>query len=124
VKLSAKFGRASVLSKIAVELAKSEEEVNAFMDAFWGDLGKSRIAEHEYDRVVKLVEKGDKKLQEIKDLERGTRVFVSHFDDPWKEVEFTHVNCKDKMFTADEDRHLLCWARKVSLDSWSAISLI
>ena len=117
VKLSAKFGRTNAMSKIALQLEKSEQEVKEYMDAFWGDLGKSRIHENEYDRVVKLVERGEKKLQEIKDLERGTIKLVVHFDNPWRELEFTHVNCKDKMFTADEDRHLLCWARKVSCNN-------
>jgi SWI/SNF-related matrix-associated actin-dependent regulator of chromatin subfamily A member 5 len=114
VKLSAKFGRSNALDKIALQLGKTEEEVKVFIDSFWGELGKSRIAEHEYDRVVKLIERGEKKIQEIKDLERGTLALVSHFDNPWKELEFTYVNCKDKMFTAEEDRHLLCWTRKVS----------
>ena len=113
VKLSAKFGRDNALSKIALELAKSEQAVKEFTDAFWGDIGKSRISEHEYDRVVKLIERGEKKIEEIKGLERGTKVLVSLFDNPWKELEFTHINCKDKMFTLDEDRYLLCWARKV-----------
>lgn len=114
VKLSAKFGRENALNKIALELGKSEQDVKRFTDAFWGDVGRTRISEHEYDRVVKLIERGEKKIEEIKGLERGTSILVSLFDNPWKELEFTHVNCKDKMFTADEDRYLICWARKVS----------
>ncbi len=116
IKLSAKFGRENALSKIALELSKSEQAVKEFTDAFWSDIGKSRISEHEYDRVVKLIERGEKKIGEIKGLERGTKILVSLFDNPWKELEFTHINCKDKMFTVDEDRYLLCWARKVSLN--------
>ena len=113
VKASARHGRNS-FENIALEVGKLEEVVRRYASAFWGDLGKSRISEHEYGRVVKLVEKGERKISEIRALERGARVLVSHFDNPWEELEFTYVNCKDKMFTAEEDRHLLCWTRKVS----------
>ena len=113
VKASAKHGRRAI-SSIAADVGKSESEVERYAAAFWGDLGKSRFSEHEYDRVVKLIEKGEKKIDEIKGLERGTRILVSLFPNPWEELEFSHVNCKDKLFTVEEDRHLLCWTHKVS----------
>jgi SWI/SNF-related matrix-associated actin-dependent regulator of chromatin subfamily A member 5 len=112
VKASAKYGRIAI-DKIANEVRKPENAIVKFSDAFWGETGKARISEMEYDRVVKLIEKGEKKIAEIKSLERATGVLIHHFDSPWRELEFVHVNCKDKMFTAEEDRHLLCWSYKV-----------
>jgi SWI/SNF-related matrix-associated actin-dependent regulator of chromatin subfamily A member 5 len=112
VKASSTHGRESI-DKIALEVGKPEAVVREFASAFWGEKGKARVVEHEYDRVTKLMERGEKKIEEAKRLERATRVLVSHFENPWVELEFTHVNCKDKMFSADEDRHLLCWAHKV-----------
>lgn len=112
VKASAKYGR-DAFDKITLEVGKPEAVVREFAAAFWGDLGKTRITEHEYDRVTKIIERGEKKIEEMSNLERATRILVEHFENPWQELEFTHVNCKDKMFTAEEDRHLLCWARKV-----------
>jgi len=116
VKASAKYGR-NALEKVALEVGKPEPAVREFATAFWGDLGKNRIAEHEYDRATKIIERGEKKIEETSNLERATRVLVEHFDNPWQELEFTHINCKDKMFTSEEDRHLLCWARKVRAPS-------
>lgn len=115
VKASAKHGR-DAIDKIALEVGKHENTVQEYAAAFWGELGKTRIAEHEYDRVIKMIERGEKKIGEIKSLERATRILVSHFDNPWEELEFVHVNCKDKMFTAEGDRHLICWSHKVSID--------
>lgn len=115
VKASAKYGRAA-LDKIALEVGKPDAVVRSFATAFWGDLGKTRIAEHEYDRVTKIIERGEKKIEEMGNLERATGLLVEHFENPWQELEFTHINCRDKMFTAEEDRHLLCWARKVRTD--------
>ena len=112
VKASAKYGR-NAFEKITLEIGKPENVVREFAAAFWGDLGRERIAEHEYDRVTKIIERGEKKIGEMNNLERATHLLVDHFDNPWQELEFSHVNCKDKMFTAEEDRHLLCWARKV-----------
>lgn len=112
IKASARHGRDSI-DKISQEVGKSENQINEYAAAFWGEIGRSRIAEHEYDRVVKMIERGEKKIGEIKELERATKILVSHFDNPWEELEFFHVNYKDKMFTTEEDRHLLCWCRKV-----------
>mgnify|MGYP006264087747 CR=1 FL=1 len=102
------------MTKIALEVGKSEEDVQRYASEFWGDLGKQRFSEHEYDRVVKLIERGEKKLGEIRALERGTRILISLFENPWEELEFTHVNTKDKLFSPDNDRYLLCWTHKVS----------
>ncbi len=114
VKASAKYGREEIV-KIALEVGKTVDEVKTYADAFWGNLGKSRFSEHEYDRVIKLIEKGEKKIRDIKTLERATRIFVSLFDNPWEELEFSHVSTKDKLFSPDNDRYLLCWTHKVSL---------
>jgi SWI/SNF-related matrix-associated actin-dependent regulator of chromatin subfamily A member 5 len=114
IKASSKYGR-EALTKIAAEIGKPEPDVQKFAAAFWGELGKSRFSEHEYDRVVKMIERGEKKIAEVKGLERGTKVLVSLFKNPWEELEFNCVNCKDKNFTGEEDRHLLCWSHKVCL---------
>lgn len=112
IKGSAKYGRSNV-AKIATEVGKSEDEVRRFVDAFWSNLGKERFSDHEYERVINLIAKGEKKIAETKALERGLRVLISLFDNPWEELEFTHVNTKDKLFSADNDRYLLCWTHKV-----------
>ena len=114
IKASSKYGR-EALTKIAAEIGKPEPDVQKFAAAFWGELGKSRFSEHEYDRVVKMIERGEKKIAEVRGLERGTKVLVSLFKNPWEEIEFNCVNCKDKNFTVEEDRHLLCWSHKVCL---------
>jgi len=114
IRASAKYGR-YLYSKIAVDVGKTQAMVQAYAKAFWDEeFGKKRFSESEYDRVVKRIEQGEKKLHTIKVLETATEQVVSLFDNPWEELEFTQVNMKDKVFTADEDRHLLCWAHKVS----------
>ncbi|KAG7359848.1 SNF2-related protein [Nitzschia inconspicua] len=122
IKASAKHGRAN-FAKIALEVGKSEEDTKKFVDAFWGDIGKERFSEHEYERVVNLIAKGEKKIVELKALERGTRVLISLFENPWEELEFTHVNTKDKLFSADNDRYLLCWTHKYGYGQWAAIKM-
>jgi SWI/SNF-related matrix-associated actin-dependent regulator of chromatin subfamily A member 5 len=114
-KASGDYGRSNI-AKIAAAVSKSEEETKAFADAFWGDIGKERISEHEYERVTNLIAKGERKIVENKELERGTRVLVSLFDNPWEELEFTYasVKDKDKRFSIENDRYLLCWTHKAS----------
>jgi len=113
IKASAKNGRSDT-TKIASEVGKSEAQVIEYSDAFGGEIGKERFSEHEYNRVSNLVAKGEKKLADIKALMLGVKVFISLFDNPWENLQFTHVNTKDKLFSADNDRYLLCWTHKVS----------
>mmetsp|Transcript_24578 Transcript_24578/g.50608 ORF Transcript_24578/g.50608 Transcript_24578/m.50608 type:complete len:1255 (-) Transcript_24578:97-3861(-) len=121
VKASAKYGRSNYV-KIAADVGKPVSAVKTYSEAFWSDdFGKKRFSHHEYDRVVKLIEKGERKIDEIKGLQRGTKILISLFENPWVELQFTHVNCKDKKFTADEDRYLLCWAHKYGYGQWEAI---
>jgi hypothetical protein len=116
VKANGKYGRSNY-AKIANDVGKPVSAIQAYSEAFWSDsFGKKRFTEHEYDRVVKSIEKGEKKIDDIKCLQRGTRVLISLFENPWHELQFTHVNTKDKKFTAEEDRWLLCWAHKVRQD--------
>ena len=119
-KASAHYGRSN-LAKIAREVGKPQAEVDAYASAFWGDWGKERFSEHEHDRVVKNIERGEKKIDETKALQRGTRILISLFDNPWEELEFTHVNTKDKLFSPDNDRYLLCWTHKVSEESRNSV---
>ena len=118
IRASSKYGRTQ-LENIAIEVGKPLADVDKYAHAFWDEnYGKVRFSETEYDRVVKLIEKGEKKIAEVKALEKSALSFVLLFDDPWRELEFTFVNCKDKMFTIDEDRFLLCWACKVCAMLW------
>jgi SWI/SNF-related matrix-associated actin-dependent regulator of chromatin subfamily A member 5 len=119
---SARHGR-QAYDRIAVDVGKSEDEVRQYAEAFWGDIGQTRIMDTEYERATKSIERGEKKINEVTSLERATRIFVSLFDNPWDELQFTHVNCKDKMFTVEEDRFLLCWARKYGFGQWMAIKM-
>jgi len=122
IKASAKYGRSDT-AKIASEVGKSEVQVIEYSNAFWGEIGKEQFSEHEYNRVSNLVAKGEKKLADIKALRRGVKVFISLFDNPWEKLQFTHVNTKDKLFSADNDRYLLCWTHKYGIGQWSAIKM-
>eukprot|EP00980_Cylindrotheca_fusiformis_P004471 scaffold953_cov141-Cylindrotheca_fusiformis.AAC.15 len=122
VKASGRHGRSN-LAQIALEVGKPEDDTKKYAEAFWGDLGKERFSEHEYDRVVKLIEKGEKKITEIASLERCTRVLISLFENPWEELEFQYVTTKDKLFSQDNDRHLLCWAHKFGYGQWGAVKM-
>ncbi len=125
VKASAKYGRTNYV-KIANDVGKPVTAIQTYSEAFFDeDFGKKRFSEHEYDRIVKIIEKGEKRIEDTKGLQRGTRVLISLFENPWVELQFTHYNMKDinkdKKFTPQEDRFLLCWAHKYGYGQWEAI---
>ena len=125
VKASAKYGRSNYV-KIANDVGKPVSATETYSKAFFDqDFGKKHFSEHEYDRIVKIIEKGEKRIDDTKGLQRGTRVLISLFENPWVELQFTHYNMKDinkdKKFTLQEDRFLLCWAHKYGYGQWEAI---
>jgi len=125
LKASAKYGRTNYV-KIANEVGKPVSAIQTYSEAFFDEeFGKKRFSEHEYDRIVKIIEKGEKRIDDTKGLQRGTRVLISLFENPWVELQFTHYNMKDinkdKKFTPQEDRFLLCWAHKYGYGQWEAI---
>lgn len=125
VKASAKYGRTNYV-KIANDVGKPVSAIQTYSEAFFDEnFGKKRFSEHEYDRIVKIIEKGEKRIEDTKGLQRGTKVLISLFENPWVELQFTHYNMKDinkdKKFTPQEDRYLLCWAHKYGYGQWEAI---
>jgi len=125
VKASAKYGRTNYV-KIANDVGKPVSAIQTYSEAFFDEnFGKKRFSEHEYDRIVKIIEKGEKRIEDTKGLQRGTKVLISLFENPWVELQFTHYNMKDinkdKKFTPQEDRFLLCWAHKYGYGQWEAI---
>jgi len=123
LRASAKYGRKE-FAKIALEVGKPQSAVDEYAGAFWDeDFGKLRFSEKEYDRSVQFIERGEKKIQLVKALETATSTFLSLFDNPWREAEFLFHNCKDKLFTTEEDMHLLCWAHKYGYGQWDAVKM-
>ena len=121
VKASATFGREE-FDSIANIVGKPLKVIEGYASKFWGDIGKSRISEKEYERAIIAIERGEKKLNEVRSMEKGTSRFVSLFYDPWSDLEFTpRFIYKDKSFTEEEDRFLLCWSHKFGHGMWRAI---
>lgn len=126
VKASGKYGRTNY-AKIANDVGKPVSAIQSYSEAFWDeDFGKKRFAANEYERHVKNVEKGEKKIGDIKGLQRGTKVLISLFENPWVELQFIHHKhtTKDNKFTAEEDRYLLCWAHKVRANAYHLCSVL
>ena len=56
-------------------VGKPESAIASYSKAFFDEaFGKKRFSEHEYDRIIKAIERGEKKLQDAKGLQRGTEV--------------------------------------------------
>jgi SWI/SNF-related matrix-associated actin-dependent regulator of chromatin subfamily A member 5 len=123
VRACAKFGRNSS-NKIASEVGKPLSSIESYSAAFWDEnVGKKRFSDHEYDRIVKLIERGEKKIEEASSLERCLSTLISLFENPWNELELTNTQYKDKAFTAEEDRYLICWTHKYGYGQWEAIKM-
>ena len=114
-----KFGR-SEFDKIARELQLPVEEVERFSNVFWNH-GAMFLGEEEYSQKVKLIEKGEKHLEEIQRLSNATAKLISCFEDPWEELTFKHSGSANRIFNAAEDRFLLCLTHMHGHGSWNRI---
>jgi SWI/SNF-related matrix-associated actin-dependent regulator of chromatin subfamily A member 5 len=123
VRACAKYGRTKY-TEIAEEVGKPQVLVKAYSEAFWDrNVGKKRFSDHEYERVVKTIERGEKKLEDAQNLERCTATLISLFDNPWTDLEIHHTQFKDKAYSAQEDRYLLCYTHKFGYGQWEAIKM-
>ena len=121
VRASAKHGRKQY-DVIAAAVGKPEAEVIAYSNAFWDpEVGQKRLSAKEWERVSQLIVKGEEKLQQVISMEKSLDLLIKTFDSPWQDFLFSHTTARDKGFTQEEDRYLLCWAHKYGHGQWEAI---
>ncbi|CAM9610522.1 unnamed protein product, partial [Ascophyllum nodosum] len=119
VRASAKYGRGAYDS-IAAEVGKTKEEVERYAKAFW-DKGADAFPAAEWERHVKNVEKGERKIEEINRLMEATKSFISRFSNPWEELTFHSTGTQGKDFSDHEDRYLLCLAHEYGYGNWDRV---
>jgi SWI/SNF-related matrix-associated actin-dependent regulator of chromatin subfamily A member 5 len=121
VKASAKYGRLQY-EKIAAEIQKTPDEVQAYSEAFWMK-GEKEFSASEWDKIVKNVEKGEKKLEDIARLTKATQDLVGRFRNPWEELTFQFIGQqgKERVFSTDEDRYLLCLTNYYGYGNWDKV---
>ena len=124
VRASSKFGRTSY-DRIQTEVGtKALKDVEAYCTAFWNpQIGGVRVPEKEYERVTTNVTKGEEKLAQVISMDRCTKLLLETHSNPWEDLEFHYTSAKDKGFTLEEDRYLLCWVRKYGYGQWEAVRL-
>eukprot|EP00903_Cladosiphon_okamuranus_P016661 g15364.t1 len=119
VRASAKHGR-SAYDRIAAEVGKAEKDVERYAKAFW-EKGSTAFAAADWERHVKSVEKGERKIEEINRLMGATKSFISKFANPWEQLSFHYTGTQGKVFNAHEDRYLLCLAHKYGYGNWDLV---
>ena len=118
----AQFGRNSH-ARIAEALQLSEDDVSAYANVFW-TRGPSDFEPSEWERALKLIERGEKKLEAVRSLCTATEAFVDRHEDPWRAIEALKAQKaqrKETQFSAAEDALLLCLVRRHGYGSWDRI---
>jgi hypothetical protein len=119
VRASAKHGR-NEYEKIAKDVGRSVDEIRRYCAIFW-TRGEKELQPTEWERVVKAVEKGEKRLEEISRLTAATAKLIGMFEDPWEELTFRNIGNVNKIFTSVEDRYLLCLTHLHGYGSWDQV---
>ena len=109
---SAKFGR-KAYRQIAKEVGKSHEDVRKYAEHFWlhGEREWGKIG---FEERIRVIERGERKLEEVHRLEEATATALHQYENPWEDFAFQNVSIPSggnlRAFTAEEDRFLLCLA--------------
>jgi len=135
---SAKYGR-TAHEKIGIECNKTTEEVSSYAKAFW-TRGPTSFSTADWDKLVKNIEKGERKLEEIARLTESTRRFIESFDNAWEDLVFKYTGSAHLGGQSDdsssagfggangtyhevEDRFLLCLVNRYGYGRWEDIRL-
>ena len=119
IRSAAKYGR-SEFDKMAKDVGRPVDEVRRYSSVFW-ERGATIFPPAEWEKVVKQVEKGEKRLEEIQRLTSATAKLIGMFEDPWEELTFRNVGNQGKIFNAVEDRFLLCLTHLHGYGSWDMV---
>lgn len=116
---SSKHGRTEY-EKIAKDIGKQVDEVKRYSLTYW-EQGMSIFPTAEWDRNLKQVEKGEKRLEEIQRLTSATAKLIMMFENPWEELTFRNVGNQGRIFNAIEDRFLLCMTHLHGYGNWDLV---
>jgi SWI/SNF-related matrix-associated actin-dependent regulator of chromatin subfamily A member 5 len=119
VKASGKYGR-NEFEKISEDVGHTPEEVERYAKAFWSK-AQDFLSSTDYERHIKTIEKGEKRLEDIDRLTRATSRLVAMFRDPWEELTFRHIGNQGRLFNAIEDRYLLCLTHLHGYGNWDRV---
>jgi SWI/SNF-related matrix-associated actin-dependent regulator of chromatin subfamily A member 5 len=98
--------------------SKNEEEVRAYSEVFWNRLHE--LADKE--KIVKNIEKRESLLEKYKNTQSLVDNKFLTYKDPWRELNFdSSISHKSKVFTQENDRHLLCYVKLVGYGNWEAL---
>ncbi len=121
---SARHGREAYFL-IAREVGKPSEEVEKYAKHFWQH-GEATWGKLNFDDRIKVIEKGERRIEEVHKLEELTATIMEQFENPWEEMHFRNVSMAPagvtgRGFTQEEDRFLLCLAHLHGNGAWRAI---
>jgi SWI/SNF-related matrix-associated actin-dependent regulator of chromatin subfamily A member 5 len=119
IRASARYGR-HAFDRIARETRRPIDECRRYSQRFW-DEGLVFFALTDYDRYVKTVEKGERKMEESKRLTTATSKLIARFPNPWDDLTFIHTGNHGRIFNAHEDRYLLCLVNIYGYGAWNKV---
>ncbi|KAF1744797.1 hypothetical protein MXB_4553 [Myxobolus squamalis] len=107
-----KYGKDDI-TNVALDIeTKSFEEVQVYCDIFW-----KRFKElNEYEKINLQLQKGEAKIQKIKEIKDILSKKLSRYDDPWYQLKIHYGTNKGKGYTEEEDRFIICMLHKIGLE--------
>ncbi|TVU17812.1 hypothetical protein EJB05_33869, partial [Eragrostis curvula] len=112
-----KYGRDDIKSIASFMEEKTEQEVRRYAEVF-----KRRFKElNDYERIMKSIERGEAKIARKDEITRAISKKLSGYENPWSELKIQYGQNKDKRYTEQCDRFMLCTVHKVGYGNWDEL---
>ena len=99
---------------------KSGEQVSEYSKVFWSRLDE--LADKE--KILKNIERRENLVEKHKQSQLILDKKFSQYKNPWRELTFDSTTShKSRIYTYENDRFLICMAKKVGYGNWDALKL-
>ena len=119
VKACERYGR-DALDSITAEIGtKTLAEVKAYHQVFfkrYHDLDGA-------DRIIKNIEKGEERLQRVRDITILLRKKISNYSEPLKQMKISYGTTKGKQYSPEEDIFLLYATHVLGYGRWEELRI-
>jgi SWI/SNF-related matrix-associated actin-dependent regulator of chromatin subfamily A member 5 len=92
---------------------RTEKEIKAYHNAFFKKYKQIK----DWEKILKSIEKGEEKLQKIKETHELIKKKYGMHKNPYLTMTFEYSQ-PQKLFTEEEDRFIICTLHNVGYGNW------
>jgi len=65
------------------------------------------ISDPGWERIIKIIEKGEEKLEKLEQMREALALKIGRYKDPWTQLKIPYAPTTGKQYTVEEDQFLV-----------------